>query len=241
MSGRALAAQARIELTLTLRRGESVLLTLGIPLGLLVFFSLVEVLPSPTEDAIDVLAPGVIALAIMSTAMVNVAIATSFERQYGVLKRLGATPLGRPTLLAAKILAVLVLEALQVVVLVATALLLGWDPSLDASAAIAAALGTVGFAGVGLLMAGRLRGETTLAAAHGLYLVLLLLGGMVFPLDELPGALRRVAEALPSAALADAMNGALGTGAAVPGRAWAVLVVWALAAPVAAAATFRWE
>lgn len=241
MSGRALAAQARIELTLTLRRGESVLLTLGIPLGLLVFFSLVEVLPSPTEDAIDFLAPGVIALAIMSTAMVNVAIATSFERQYGVLKRLGATPLGRPTLLAAKILAVLVLEALQVVVLVATALLLGWDPSLDASAAIAAALGTVGFAGVGLLMAGRLRGETTLAAANGLYLVLLLLGGMVFPLDELPGALRRVAEALPSAALADAMNGALGTGAAVPGRAWAVLVVWALAAPVAAAATFRWE
>lgn len=241
MNRGALLAQTRAELTLTLRRGESVLLTLGIPLALLVFFSVVDVLPSPTEHAIDFLAPGVLALAIMSTAMVNVAIATSFERQYGVLKRLGATPLGRPTLLAAKTLAVLALEAVQVVVLVATALLLGWDPSVRGAAVAAVVLGTTGFAGLGLFMAGRMRGEMTLAAANGAYLVLLLLGGMVFSLDELPEGLRRVAEALPSAALAEAMNGALNAGASVPGRAWVVLVLWAVAAPVVAAATFRWD
>ena len=102
-------------------------------------------------------------------------------------------------------------------------------------------LATVGFAGIGLLMAGALRAEVTLAAANGLYLALLLLGGMVFPLSKLPGGLRGFAEALPAGALSDALHGALTKGAGVPGRAWLVLAGWALAAPLAAALTFRWE
>ena len=238
---RALVAQTRVELTLTLRRGESVLLTLGIPVLLLVFFSLVDVLPIDGE-AVDFLTPGVIALAVLSTAMVNVAIATGFERQYLVLKRLGTTPLGRPRLLAAKTIAVLAVEVLQVVVLSAVGLALGWDPSVDPLVLVGAVLlGTVAFSGLGLLMAGSLRAEVTLALANGLYLVLLLLGGIVVPLDELPGWLRDVAEWLPAAALADAVTGALASGASVPGRAWLVLLLWAVAAPAAAALTFRWE
>ncbi len=237
-------AQARTELTLTLRRGESVLLTLGIPVMLLVFFSLVDVLPTPSgvEDPIDFLAPGVIALALMSSAMVNVAIATGFERQYQVLKRLGATPLGRPRLLAAKTTAVLAIELVQLVVLVPVSLLLGWEPEATwLGFVVVAVLGTVGFAGLGFLMAGTLRAELTLALANGLYLVLLLLGGMIIPLSELPGPLEAVAKLLPAAALAAGVDGTLTAGAAVPGWAWAVLVLWAVAAPVAAALTFRWE
>ncbi|HEX2118309.1 MAG TPA: ABC transporter permease, partial [Acidimicrobiales bacterium] len=187
-------AQTRVELALTLRRGESVLLSLGIPVLLLVFFSVVDVLPTGTDDPIDFLAPGVLALAVMSTAMVGLGIATGFERQYGVLKRLGSTPLGRPALLAAKTLAILAVEVLQVAVLVGVSLALGWRPSGSVAAVVAAMLlATVGFAGLGLLMAGRLRGEAVLAAANGLYLVLLLLGGMVIPVAELPAALRAVA------------------------------------------------
>ncbi len=238
---RAVLAQARVELALTARRGESVLLSLGIPIVLLVFFSMVDVLPTGTQDPIDFLAPGVLALAVMSTAMVGLGIATGFERQYGVLKRLGSTPLGRPALLAAKTLAVLAVEAVQVTVLVAVSLVLGWRPSGSVVAgAVAMLVATVAFAGLGLLMAGRLRGEAVLAAANGLYLVLLLLGGMVIPVAELPGALRAVARALPAAALSDVLHAAFAS-AAVPGRAWMVLVAWAVAAPVAAAATFRWE
>ena len=119
---RAVLAQSRVELVLTLRRGESVLLSLGIPVLLLVFFSTVDVLPTGTDDPVDFLAPGVLALAVMSTAMVGLGIATGFERQYGVLKRLGSTPLGRPALLAAKTLAILAVEALQVAVLAGVAL-----------------------------------------------------------------------------------------------------------------------
>lgn len=227
---------------MTLRRGEAVLLALGIPVMLLVFFSLVDVLPEATGDPVGFLAPGVLALAVMSTAMVSLGIATGFERQYGVLKRLGATPLGRPRLLAAKTLAILAVEGVQVAVLVPVALLLGWNPGGRPEAAVAAMLlGTVGFAGLGLLLAGRLRAETTLAAANGLYLGLLLLGGMVIPLDRLPGSLRSLASALPAAALSDALRGALALTPSVPGRAWLVLAAWAVAAPGAATLAFRWE
>jgi ABC-2 type transport system permease protein len=241
---RALKAQVGAELRLTLRRGDAVLLTVAIPVGLLLFFSIVDVLPKPpgVTHPVDFLSPGILALAVMSTSMVSLGIATGFERQNGVLKRLRATPLGRPRLLGAKMTAVAAIEALQVGLIVVVALLLGWDPGGPIVQAVPAVLlATVAFSGLGLLMAGALRAEVTLAAANGLYLLLLLLGGMVFPLDKLPGGLRAVARALPAGALSDALHGALTAGGTVPARAWIVLAVWAVATPAVAARTFRWE
>ncbi|HEU0131507.1 MAG TPA: ABC transporter permease [Mycobacteriales bacterium] len=237
MTGRMVRAQTAMELRLTLRRGESLLLTLAIPLGLLAFFGTVDVLGA----TLDLLVPGVLALAVMSTAMTGLAIATGFERQYGVLKRLGATPLPRSGLLLAKTLSVLAVEALQVVLIGGLGLLLGWRPSGRAVLAVAlVAVGTAAFAGLGLLMAGTLRAEATLAAANGLYLVLLLVSGMVVPLAKLPSALAAVARLLPSGALAEGLRSALGAGGAVA-RPFAVLAVWAAASLALAARTFRWE
>src|SRR3954462_9774194 len=228
---RALVAQSRAEVLLTLRRGESVLLALGIPVGLLVFFSLVDLGFTGAGDPVDFLAPGILALAVMSTAMVSLGIATAFERQYLVLKRLGSTPLGRPRLLAAKTIAILGVELVQLAVLIPVALLLGWDPGDNAGAAILAVIvATVAFAGLGLLMAGALRAEVTLAAANGLYLVLLLLGGMVIPLGKLPGGLREAARLLPAAALSDVLHASLGASGS-HNTAWLVLIAWAVAAP----------
>ena len=239
---RAVAAQTRTEILLTLRRGESLLLILGIPLLLLGFFSVVDVLPKANfQHSVDFLTPGVLALAVMSTGMVQLAIGTAFERQYGILKRLGATPLGRPRLLAAKTAGIVAVEIVQIVLLLTAAFLLGWDAHVRASAVAAVVLGTVAFSGLGLLMAGRLRGEVTLAAANGLYLVLLLVGGMVVPLSELPGGLRWLAELLPSGALAEALVGTMANGATVPAKAWIVLGAWAVVAPILAATSFRWE
>lgn len=238
--GRRVAAQLRMELLLTLRRGESVLLTFLIPVLILGFFSLVDVLPTGTDDPVDFLVPGVLALSVMSTAMTGLAIATGFERSYGVLKRLGATPLGRPRLLAAKITGVVAVEVLQAAVLVPVALMLGWEPSLSVLPLLGAVvLGTSAFAGLGLWMAGTLRAEVTLALANGLYIVLLLLGGFVIPLGELPEVLRRVAEALPASALVDLVTAAF-DGDPGPARAWLVLAGWAVATPLVAARTFRW-
>ncbi|HET6875872.1 MAG TPA: ABC transporter permease [Acidimicrobiales bacterium] len=241
---RAWRAQLGAELRLTARRGDSVLLNLAIPVGLLVFFSLVDVLPKPAgvRHAVQFLTPGVLALAVMSTAMVSLGIATGFERQYGVLKRLGTTPLGRGRLLLAKIASTAIVEVVQAVVLVAVGLLLGWDPGGPWGLAVPAVLlGTAAFTGLGLLMAGTLRAELTLAAANGLYLMLLLLGGMIFPLSKLPFGLRQIAQGLPAGALSDALHGSLTAGGSVPARAWIVLVTWAVVAPAVAARLFRWE
>jgi ABC-2 type transport system permease protein len=242
---KALVAQSKAELVLTLRRGESVLLTLVIPILLLVFFSTVDILPKPVgvQNSVDFLAPGILALAVMSTAMVGLGIATGFERQYGVLKRLGSTPLGRPRLLGAKTNSIIAVEVLQVIILVAVAVALGWDPlhTSPGAAVIAMILGTVAFAGLGLLMAGTLRGEVVLAAANGLYILLLLLGGMIVPLSKLPSAIRPLARALPAGALSDALHHSLGGGHVSSSAYWFVLLAWAVAAPVAAAMTFKWE
>lgn len=239
-------ALLRVELVLAARRGETLLLTFGIPVGLLVFFSTVDVLPLPegTDEAVDFLAPGVLTLAVISTAMVQTAIGVAFERQYDVLKRLAITPLGTGRLLGAKIAAVAVVEAVQVVAIVAVALLLGWSPDLDLAGVVvlkaAFVAGTAAFGGLGLLLAGRLRGEATIAVANGLYLLLLLLGDIAFPIEELPGPVRAVAEVLPAAALAEIIRSTT-AGASADGSAWAVLLAWAVAAPVAAARTFRWH
>jgi ABC-2 type transport system permease protein len=243
----ALVAQTRAEVYMTLRRGETLLLTMGIPVVFLLFFSTVHVVSTPHQKAVDFFVPGILALAVMSTAMVSLGIATGFERGYGVLKRLGSTPLGRPRLLGAKIATVVLVEILQGAVLVAVGFALGWNPGGSGSggasvAAVGAALlGTVAFGGIGLFLAGVLKAEVNLAAANGIYIVLLLLGGMVVPIAKLPGGVQAVAKVLPADALAAALHAGLGGGSAVPTLSWVVLAAWAVAAPLAAALSFRWE
>ena len=239
---RAILAQAGIEMRLTLRRGESVLVTLIIPVALLVFFASSRVLPAAGRT-IDFLLPGTVTLAIISTGLVSLGIATAYERYYGVLKRFGATPFPRAGLIAAKLLAVVSLELFQIALLVAVAAAVyGWRPhGAAASAVLALLLGTVAFAALGLAMAGALRAEATLGAANGLFLFFLLLGGLYVPLDHLPDWLVPLARALPAAALADVLRALLSSAPHLPGASGAWLLAWAIAAPVLAARTFRWE
>lgn len=241
MKRAAVAAQAKAETQLQLRRGENLVVTLAIPLGVLLFFAKVDAVTTSFDDPVDFLVPGVLSLAVMASAMVSLGIATGFERRYGVLKRLGSTPLSRGGLLAAKTATVLAFELVQVVLIVAVAMAIGWDAPGGVFAAVGLLLlGTVAFAGIGMLMAGTLRAEANLAAANGLFLVLLFLGGMAYPLDKLPGALETFAKLLPAAALSETVRGVL-TPEAFPWSEFAVLVAWAIAMPVLAARYFRWE
>jgi ABC-2 type transport system permease protein len=240
---RAVGAQTRAELILTLRRGENILITIIVPVLLLVFFAALGV-PGVAHDAtVSFLLPGILALAIIATGMVNLGIATAYERYYGVLKRLGASPLPRGGLLVAKALTVLLLEIVQVVILLAVAMLgYNWRPSGSLPLALlVVVLGTLAFAGIGLAMAGGLRAEATLAGANGLYLLFLVLGGAILPLDHLPGPLQSLARVLPASALTDALRAAFDAAAPFPGGALAVLATWAVVALALAARTFRWE
>jgi ABC-2 type transport system permease protein len=238
-------AQAEMELRLTGRRGESVLVTIVIPVVVLLFFASVSILPTGAGAPVDFLLPGALALAVIATSLVSLGIATAYERHYGVLKRLGGSPLTRGGLLAAKMGAVLAVEIVQVVLLIViAAAFLDWRPGSGASAGLFAAallLGTLAFAGLGLLIAGALRAEATLALANGLFIAFLLLGGIVLPVSHLPGPLAGLAGILPAAALADAFRIALGSGEGDVARSLLIVGVWGIGSVVLAVRTFRWE
>ena len=237
-------AMTAAELRLALRRGETLVATAVLPIVVLVFFTSVGILPTTVARPVDFLLPGSIAFAIIATSLVSLGITTAYDRTYGVLKRLGGSPLSRAELIVAKMLAVLVVEVVQVGLLVGAAtLLLGWTAPAGASVVMAVAallLGTLAFAGLGLLLAGTLRAETMLAVANGLFVASLLLGGIILPIDHLPSPLAALAAALPAAALSEAFRVALGLGGDATG-ALILLAGWGLGATGLAALTFRWE
>jgi ABC-2 type transport system permease protein len=237
------AAQTRAELVLASRRGENLLITMLVPPLLLVLFASMRFVPGDQQNAVDYLLPGMLALAVISTGMVSVGISTAYERHYGVLKLLGSSPLPRSGLLLAKMLSVAVVEVCQVAVLFAVAAVgYGWRPAGNAwGVVLALAVGTAAFTALGLLMAGRLRAEATLAAANALYVLFLIIGDVVLPLDHLPGVTQAPAQVLLPAAFTDVLRGAFGQ----PVPAWWIsagaLAVWTVVLIVATVRTFRWE
>ncbi|MET8820379.1 MULTISPECIES: ABC transporter permease [Streptomyces] len=240
--GRMIAAQAALETKMLLRNGEQLLLTVIIPTLLLVLFSTVDIVDTGAGEAVDFLAPGILALAVLSTAFTGQAIATGFERRYGVLKRLAASPLPRWGLMTAKTVAVLVTEVLQIVLLTVIAFALGWSPQGNPFAVLLLLiLGTAAFSGLGLLMAGTLKAEATLAAANLVFLLLLVGGGVIVPLDKFPDAAQTVLGLLPISALSDGLRDVLQHGASMPWGDLGVLAVWGVVGIAAAGKFFRWE
>lgn len=228
-----------METRLTMRRGENLLAMVGVPVAVLVFLAAFVLAPG----SVDRVLPGTLAIAIVASGLVNLGIATSYERGYGVLKRLGGSPLGRSGLVAAKVAVVTVIAVFQVVGLLAVATLLGWHPGANVSAiglAVTTVVGAAAFAGLGLAIAGTLRPEAALVVANVLFLIALGFGGAIVPIRDLPAPVADVVRLSPVGALADTFAAALGNGTpiAVP---FGILLFWAMLADVFAARTFRWD
>jgi ABC-2 type transport system permease protein len=229
-----------MESRLTARRGENLLAMIGVPVAVLLFLGTY----GSARGAVGVALPGTLAIAILASGLVNLGIATAYERGYGVLKRLGGSPLGRDGLVAAKLLVVVAIALAQVVgLLVVASLVLGWRPDADASvvAVFAATIvGAAAFAGLGLALAGSVRPEAALVLANVLFLLALGFGGALVPVADLPAAVAMVVRLLPVGALADAFAAALGDGSSVV-PPLAIVAAWAVAASLLAARTFRWD
>ncbi|WP_225754216.1 ABC transporter permease [Actinotalea sp. Marseille-Q4924] len=234
-------AQAAFEMRTVLRNGEQLVITLVLPVLLLVVLTRTTFVDLGTTDRIGLVAPGVLALAVMSTAFTSQAIATGFDRRNGVLRLLATTPLGRSGLLAGKVLGIVAVEALQVVVLAGVALALGWQPEVAGlpGAALALVLGTAAFTALALLVAGTLRAEAVLAVANLLWVLLLAGGAVVLPAALLPGPLQALAPLLPSGALGEAMRATL-DGGVLPLLPVLVLAGWTVVLGAATARWFRW-
>ena len=243
---RAIAAMTLTELRLALRRGENLFATIVIPTLVLIVFSSLSILPTGSGRPVEFLLPGSIALGIIATSLVSLGITTAYDRSYGVLKRLGGSPLSRAELVVARLLTVLAIEAVQVTLLIAVAsLALGWAPPGQVASILFVATilaGTAAFGGLGLWLAGTLRAETVLALANVLFLGFLVVGGVIVPIDRLPEPLAAVAGALPAAPLSALLRCALGASPGVDvGSQLVLLLAWAIVALLVAARTFRWE
>lgn len=232
--------QIRMELVLTARRGEAVVLAMGVPLLVLLGAGLTHATTLPTDDRLGYVVPGVLALTVMSTAFTGQAITTGYERSYGVLKRLGASPLTRPGLLFAKTAAIGVLVGLQVLVLALVGVGVGWRPEFGQilPAAGVTVLATAAYSGLALMIASLLRPETVTAAATLIYVLMLAAGGIMF---ATPGLGTAGWFLLPLAAHAEALRDTLTAGAPIPPAIWLSITLWAVVSLTAAARTFRWD
>jgi ABC-2 type transport system permease protein len=241
---RAVLAQARLETRLLLRSSESLLVTLGVPLGILAFFAAVPVLPTGSADPVAFLVPGVLALSAAATGLVASPIQTAYERKSGSLRVLAASPLGRGGFVAAKLVSVVALLGVQAALVLALGLALGWRPAAGA-AGVVAALGGVLVAGLalaalGLALAGRLGAEATTAVTNAVFLVLLLVGGVAVAPEALPPTLAALGAASPVGAAVALLRAVL-DGAGEGGAALAALVGWGAAGAALAVRGFRWE
>jgi ABC-2 type transport system permease protein len=233
-----LAAQFGLELKLLLRNGEQLLLTMFIPITLLVGLTLLP-LGSFGENRAAVFTPAIMALAVISTAFTGQAIAVAFDRRYGALKRLGATALPVWGIIAGKSLAVVAVVFLQSLILGVIGLALGWRPSPLGLVlgAVIIALGTFGFAALGLLLGGTLRAEIVLAIANLAWFVFAGLGALTLEGGMVPRAVAWVARLTPSGALTEALTRAMTL--SVDWFGLAVLAAWGVVAAVCALRWFR--
>ena len=239
-----IVSHAKLELRMLARNGEQLLLTVALPLGLLLVMARTDVIDvgaASDQERIDIVVPGILALAILSTSFTALAIQTGFERRYGVLRRVGTTPLSRSNVLWGKALAILVVETVQLVLLGVVGYVLGWQPEALGLVLLIplALLGSAALAALGLLLAGVVRAEATLALANLAYLVLAG-AGVLIPVSQLPDALQSWVELLPSAALATSFRLAT-MSSELDALAIVVLLVWCVLAAAGIARYFRWD
>lgn len=239
---RRILLQGKYETVTMLRNGEQLILAIVLPLLAMVGLTVTPLLDGLGSSRINVAVPGILALCAMSTAFTGQGISTGFDRRYGVLRFLSTTPLGRTGLIAGKVLAVLAVLFLQVLVVSAVALMLGWQPDplgwLPGLALLV--LGAASFTALGLLVAGTVRPEATLAITNLLWILLGALGGIVIPAERLPAPAQAVVHFLPSGALGQALRDAF-LGGTVNAGAVIVLLLWTAIAGGAATRWFKWN
>lgn len=237
------SVQAGWETKLLLRNGEQLLLTIVIPIAILLVLAETDIVAISTgPDRLPTALATVLTVSVVSGAFTSLAIATAFERRSGALRFLGTTPLTRTELLLGKLLATAVVTALSAVVVTALALVLGWRPTAGSAwVTVELFVGAAAFAAWGIALAGLLRAEAVLAVANGIFLVLLMFGGIIVPPSALPGVVGTIASWLPSGALSEMLTATLVDGSAPSLAGLLTLAAWFAVGAAVAGRTFRWS
>jgi ABC-2 type transport system permease protein len=244
---KALLSQVQVELLLFLRDRTAAFFTLLFPLLMVAFFGYLN-RGSQVEQVsyASFLVAGGIGMVISGAAFENLGVTLARQRDDGILKRLGGTPLRPRTLVGAKVLTAALIILAQTLLMTAVNVLL-FDAQISGSPLWSLAVllvGILAFATMGFALAGLSRNtDVATAAASALSLPMQFLCGTFFPLQEMPALLRHIAHVLPLTYLVNALRGAMldGGGPWDYARDWAVLLGCLALAFIVAVKTFRWE
>jgi ABC-2 type transport system permease protein len=239
--------QSRIELVLFLRDKAVVTFSIFVPVLTVAFFGYLNRGSNVGEMTYgSFLVAGGIGMVVSSAAFENLGVALAQQRDAGVLKRLGGTPLRSWTLLGAKVLTAAVIILAQTVIMVLLNVLL-FKAELSGSLLWSMATlvaGILSFTMMGIALAGLSRNtDAAGATARAISFPMQFLCGTLFPVSTMPPLLRDIAHALPLSYFVDALRGAMlgGTGTAQFAKDWAILLGCFLVAFLVALKTFRWE
>lgn len=243
---RRFAHQLRYEQLIFWRSREAAVFIFVFPLMLFLLLGAVYDGTIDGHPAADVLLAGLLGYGAANTAFAGVAIQLVIRREYGMLKRLRATPLPPATVFAAQLVSTLVVFAMQAagLLLLGRALFGAALPDRWLSLALAVLLGTAAFAGIGLAAASLIRSaEGSSAVVNVILLPMAFLSGSFGPTRDYPAFLQAIADALPLRYFIDAVSGVYLDSEQIWARGADVAVVaaWGLAGVLVAWRRFRWE
>lgn len=207
-----------------------------------------EVVPihSRALSYIDFLVPGILSLMIMSNNLNGVAATIASWRERGILRRMQGTPLKSSTFIAGQMTARILLNAIQAVAVLLVAYFLfgvhvygGWG-----SLILLILLGTFTFMSMGFIVASLSKTPESASPIAGLIAFpMIFVGGIFFPVRDLPGVLQSIVQVIPIVHLTDALRGVMNDGLALSQLIMpvSILLAWAVGAFVIAAWTFKWD
>lgn len=244
---KALFRQVEVELKLFWRNRISIFFTALLPILMIVVFGYLN------QDAeignipyVAFFLPGAIAMQVTGSAFENLSTTLTRQRDDGILKRLGGTPLRKWILLGSKLLTAGLVIFVQTVLLIAIGVLFFEVKIVGSPLVFLLVLltGIVTFTSMGFALSGLIKSaDTQSAAAHAIQWPMLFICGSFFPIDLLPELLRDVARVLPLTYFVDPLRAVLieGQGLGESSVDLVVLLVWMICCFIVSVKTFRWE
>ena len=183
------------DLKIALRRSESLLVTVVVPI-----FALISA--SQTDGGVKKYLPFVILLTVMGTSLLSIGISTGFDRRYRVLVRLGTTPLGKLGTVLSKILYVFVLETVLLLIVSGVGVAIGFRPDIKSLLIFPLCwLASISFTSIALIIASNLKAETNLGVQNLVYFLFIIGGSLAFVSKSSNKVVHDLTRLIPSTAL----------------------------------------
>ena len=234
--------QFRLERRMFWRNPTAAFFSFILPLLFLFLFGAIF---SGDQKTLNVIVPGILGMSVMSTTFNALAMNITFLREEGVLKRVRGTPLPSGAYLGGVLLNAVTNAAVQISIVVIAGKLffhLGW-PKDWLELVVFTFAGVICLGSLGIAYSHVIPNfDAAPAYSNIVFLPVIFISGVFYDVDNVPGALRDIAEALPLVHVIDGLSAALVTGEGISDLVGDVVVIglWLAAGVFFAIRGFTW-